>query len=85
MDPNACLDRAESALRAAHEHEDSDELDDCYDALTDYDTWIKSGGFAPPGAGKRRAELGAELNSLRDFFPSDNVLGDAPAYQDGPE
>ena len=47
MDPNACLDRAESALHD-NDHEE------CESALDDYAAWRSRGGFEPDG-GDRRA------------------------------
>lgn len=88
MDPKACLDRAECALAAAERNRDSDDLDECYDALGDYDTWIRNGGFAPPGGAKRRAALGERFDALRDDLGArfnNNGWGDAAAYQDGGE
>jgi hypothetical protein len=50
MDPNACLDRMESAIAAEDEQE-------AQEAYVDYWAWRNRGGFEPEGGDQRAQRL----------------------------
>lgn len=58
MDPEACLDAAEEALR-------TEELGEARERLSDYATWRRRGGFQPEGGDKRHADLCVALQKAR--------------------
>jgi len=58
MDPEACLNRAATAL------EDSD-LDECREALSDYRSWRSRGGFEPEGGDAKAKLLTQRLRALK--------------------
>jgi len=59
MDPQAALDRAQSAL-------DAGDLDEAQDALADYHKWRTRGGFEPPGGDERHRKLTIDLEHAQE-------------------
>lgn len=57
MDPKACLDRAEEALK------DGD-LEECREALQDYRAWRNRGGFEPKGGDLRETQIRSHIRKV---------------------
>lgn len=65
MDPKACLDAAESAVRAAEATEDNLlHIEECEEHLASYREWRRKDGFEPEGGDARCRSITIRLEAL---------------------
>ena len=65
MDPKACLDAAESAVRAAEATEDNLlHIEECEEHLANYREWRRKDGFEPEGGDARCRSITIRLEAL---------------------
>jgi len=65
MDPQACLDAVESAIKAAEMPGDNtSHIEDAEEHLANYREWRRKGGFQPKGGDARLVSLTLRLAAL---------------------